>query len=118
MKHIATSLITLFFLSTIHGQAGMWTWMKGSNNINPAGVYGTQGVPSPANNPPGLYEPAEWTDTAGNFWLFGGYKADAPSGWSNDLWKFDPQTNNWAWIKGPGAPTDTGRYGFQGLANI
>ena len=31
--------------------SGNWTWEKGSNNTNLPGVYGTQGVASPANNP-------------------------------------------------------------------
>ena len=56
----------------LFAQAGMWTWMKGSNNTNPSGSFGTQGVASATNNPSGFYEPAEWTDQQGNFWFFGG----------------------------------------------
>jgi hypothetical protein len=35
-----------------------------------------------------------WTDNSGNFWLFGG----------GDLWKFNPSTDEWAWMSGAGAP--------------
>ena len=30
-----------------------WTWMKGTNVVNQNGLYGTQGVSSPTNNPGG-----------------------------------------------------------------
>src|SRR3990170_5264762 len=49
---------------------GEWTWMHGDNTPNSPGVFGTQSVPNPANNPPALYEPCEWKDNNGNFWLF------------------------------------------------
>src|ERR1035441_3858127 len=43
-----------------------------------------------------------WTDQSGNFWLFGGngYDADGMAGYLNDLWEFNPSTNEWAWMGG------------------
>jgi len=53
-----------------------WTWVSGSNTI-PAngvisGVYGTQGIPAPANVPGARYGAVSWADKNGNLWLFGG----------------------------------------------
>jgi gliding motility-associated-like protein len=83
---------------------GQWTWMNGTNTLNAAGVFGTQGVFAPANTPPGLYESVQWTDHNGHFWIFGGL------GWS-DVWQFDPTINQWAWMKGPGLQNQVGTYG-------
>jgi len=71
---------------------------SGSNISGTGGVYGTLGTPDPANIPGGRYGSATWTDTGGNFWLFGGFYA-------NDLWKFSPSTNEWTWEGGSGPAT-------------
>ena len=79
---------------------GEWTWMHGdyASNIE---VYGTKGIPSPSVQPAGLYEPVEWTDLNGNFWLYGG--VDIKNGiMCSNMWKFDPATNQWTWMQGPG----------------
>ena len=47
--------------------------MSGSNTINQVGIYGTKGVPDAANVPGARYDSISWTDSDGNFWLFGGY---------------------------------------------
>lgn len=54
---------------------GEWTWMSGEQTgVNPAGNFGTQGIPSASNYPPALgFGSNCWTDTAGNFWLYGGF---------------------------------------------
>src|SRR6185295_19296829 len=75
-------------------QAGEWTWMKGDSTTGPFGIFGTQGIYSPLNKPPGLYEPSEWKDLAGHFWLFGGV------GEYNTLWEYDPSINQWRWMGG------------------
>jgi N-acetylneuraminic acid mutarotase len=84
--------------------AGEWAWMSGSNAgqySEQSAVYGTLGVPAPGNTPGVRDYPLSWTDTKGNLWLFGGY-ADSSTGWINlnDLWKFDPATNEWSWVSG------------------
>jgi hypothetical protein len=64
-----------------------WTWVKGDSIINRKSVFGTKGVSAEGNNPGGRSSSATWTDNSGKYWLFGG------SGYSNDLWKYDPLTN-------------------------
>jgi N-acetylneuraminic acid mutarotase len=67
--------------------SGQWTWAGGSNTGN-APVYGTQGVASTTNDP-GMRSPAAWwTDSSGNFWLFGGTGQTVAV--LNDLWKTSP----------------------------
>jgi hypothetical protein len=114
-----TTLILFFVAITSFAKAqglGEWTWMKGSNLTNQAGTFGTMGVSVASNNPPGLYEGYEWTDLYGNFWLFGG--VDGLFGVQNErsaLWKFDPLTNNWTWIRGSSTAFSAGVYGVQGV---
>ena len=82
----------------------VWAWMSGSNvgqYSEQSAAYGTLGVPAPGNTPGVRDYALSWTDTKGNLWLFGGY-VNTSTGWSNlnDLWKFDPAINEWAWMSG------------------
>ncbi len=107
-------ILLLYFTSSLFAQSGIWTWMHGSNTTSLAiGNYGTIGVPSPTNDPPGRYQAAYWTDLQGNFWIFGGvYNSDQ----LNDLWKYDVSTNTWTWVGGPQYLTSTtGIYGTKGV---
>ena len=99
--------------SSIYAQSGTWTWINGSNQTNPPGVYGAQGIPNPANTPQGFYEAAYWIDLQGNFWIFGGL--DDNHAGTSDLWKYDPVSNEWAWMKGPGTENDPGNFGTKGV---
>lgn len=91
-----------------------WTWVAGSNLSQEAGVYGTKGVPSPANLPGGRAGSVSWIDGSGNLWLFGGFGTDSAGaqGELNDLWKFDG--NNWTWVSGSNAISQSGVYGTKG----
>lgn len=93
--------------------SNQWTWMKGTNSININGIYGVQGFPAPANYPGGREFPSMWIDGTGNFWLFGGsgYPLTGGLGYLNDLWKYSPTTNRWAWINGPNTSNGNGTYG-------
>jgi hypothetical protein len=101
-----------------------WTWMSGSNTVPGAnssqpGIYGTKGVPAAANVPGGRYGAVSWTDSSGNFWLFGGVGQDAPNGFLNDLWEFSPTSKMWTWVSGSNTgstPEGNGVYGTQGVA--
>jgi N-acetylneuraminic acid mutarotase len=86
-----------------------WAWMGGSSQGGCAsgycgapGVYGTLGTPAAGNIPPGRNGGVSWTDQSGNFWLFAGSTYDAGGNYYdlNDLWKFNPSTNQWAWMGG------------------
>jgi len=96
-------------------QSGQWTWMSGDSTTNSLGVFGTQGVPSVNNTPPGLYEACQWTDLQGNFWLYGGVSAS----WNANsfLWKYNPLTNEWTWISGSSGLSNP-VYGVQGIPSI
>ena len=96
-----------------------WTWMKGNNTFNNYSVYGTMGVPASANKPGGRETGGiEWTDASGNLWLYGGYgyPESGAAGMLNDLWKYDPVTNNWTWVNGDKTINNTGNYGTKGVA--
>ncbi len=71
---------------------GTWTWVKGDTTPMAPGHFGVMGVPSPTNEPPGRYACSHWTDTAGNFWIYG---ADY-----SDLWMFNPTTTMWTFMRG------------------
>ncbi|MGA3334023.1 MAG: chitobiase/beta-hexosaminidase C-terminal domain-containing protein [Terracidiphilus sp.] len=99
--------------SSANAQTGEWAWMGGSStipsgnygNYDTPGVYGTLGTPDAGNVPGSRYDAASWTDSNGNFWLFGGFGVDSTgmSGQLNDLWEFNPTlgTNGeWAWMGG------------------
>jgi N-acetylneuraminic acid mutarotase len=98
-----------------------WTWMKGPfPDDNKPGVYGQQGVPAAQNMPGARSNAATWTDKAGNLWLFGG-TGHAASGTPNllsDLWKYDPKTNMWTWMKGSNQTFQLGTFGTQGVPDL
>ncbi len=96
-----------------------WTWMKGENTPDQTGIYGTQGIAAAANNPASRAEAVTWLDATGKCWLFGGRKgAYTPVEYLNDLWQYDPATNNWTWVKGASTFNQTGNYGTPGIANV
>jgi hypothetical protein len=96
-----------------------WTWMGGSNSVNQPGTYGTLGTPTVGNVPGSRDAEINWNDNNGNLWLFGGYGcgASASSGCVlslNDLWEFNPSTNEWAWMGGSNTGNQPGVYGTLG----
>lgn len=112
--------LLIFFLLPSDGytQVGEWTWVAGEDTIEANGIYGIQGIPSVNNTPPSLYEPCEWIDSQGNFWLFGGFHVHFPvASDMNDLWKFNPSTLEWTWVKGSAIPDHLGYYGTQGVSS-
>ena len=95
---------------------GEWTWMSGSNTINQAGTYGTEGAAAPGNIPGARDGAVSWTDTSGNFWLFGGYGYDSTGTKIelNDLWKYS--NGEWTWMGGSNLGGQAGTYGTKGTA--
>jgi N-acetylneuraminic acid mutarotase len=95
-----------------------WTWIKGSNVQGNAGNYGTIGVEASTNVPGARYSSASWVAN-GKFYLFGGFGTVTGSMFAhlNDLWSYNPATNNWTYIKGSMALSTNGTYGSIGVAN-
>ena len=85
-----------------HAQTNEWTWIGGSSTGNQPTVYGTLGTPAQGNTPGRRFYPLGWTDRSGRLWLFGGQSGGANGNLDNfnDLWTFDPSTNQWTWMGG------------------
>ena len=102
----ANQSFTLLVQST-QAQIGEWRWMDGSSTLGcwlcaVPGVYGVQGYYAPGNVPGGRLGGATWRDASGNFWLFGGFGFDSVGhyGYLNDLWEYNPLTEQWRWMGG------------------
>ncbi len=96
-----------------------WTWVSGSSGSDTAGVYGTLGAAGASNVPGARQGGASWTDSSGNFWMFGGvgYDSNGTLGDLDDLWEFSPSTGQWTWIEGSSTANANGRYGTVGVAS-
>lgn len=95
-----------------------WTWVSGTASFNSPGVYGTKGVASTGNTPGARTASVSWVDKSGNLWLFGGYSGDfyyANAKYWNDLWKFNPVTNEWTWVSGSNIGSQPAVYGTKGV---
>ncbi len=100
-----------------------WLWVRGDDTYpNFLGNYGTRGVSSPTNNPPAREWSQGWTDSSGNFWIFGGDIAyyNSINGWSkyvgDDFWKYNIATNQWTWINGHSYFSST--YSYHGIKGV
>jgi N-acetylneuraminic acid mutarotase len=96
--------------------------MGGGKNATQPGVYGTFRVPAAGNIPGSRSSSCTWIDTNGKLWLFGGngYDSTGNSSWGNwlplnDLWQFDPSSNEWAWMSGSSTVTGAGVSGVYGI---
>lgn len=89
-----------------------WRWLKGNNNNDSFGIYGTKGVASSNNYPGARIESVSW-ESNGKLYLFGGTGIATQStiGSLNDLWVFDLQTENWTWLSGDNTTSQFGNYG-------
>lgn len=99
---------------------GLWTWVSGGDLKGQPGLYGTRGVADPSNVPGARDGAVAWLGPEGDFWLFGGYGGGGGTGeyrYLNDLWKYDPGTNEWTWISGSSSPNQEGTFGTKGVAD-
>jgi N-acetylneuraminic acid mutarotase len=96
-----------------------WTWVSGSSTADQKGTYGTKGIADPSNVPGARENAVSWVDSGGKLWLFGGngYDLAGNVGWINDLWKYDPTTNEWTWVSGSTSNSQAGIYGTKGVAD-
>jgi N-acetylneuraminic acid mutarotase len=90
---------------------GQWTWMGGSSLLSQSGTPGALGIPAAGNVPGARWGSAAWTDSSGNFWLFGGQDcAYACSTQVNDLWQYSPSAGQWTWMGGRTVFGEPGAY--------
>lgn len=109
-------LCTAFAFGAI-AQVNQWAFIKGDTTTGKYGVYGVQGISTHLNSPGARTNYVSWTDHAGNFWLFGGSgNAAHTTGYLNDLWRFNPTTYQWTWVKGDSVAHSLGKFGTQGLS--
>lgn len=81
---------------------GQWVWMSGAKTTDQAGSYGTEGVAASTNVPGARRGAVTWIGANGDLWLFGGngYDSTGNHAYLNDLWKYDPSSNQWTWVGG------------------
>jgi PKD repeat protein len=86
-----------------------WTLVRNAvSNSQP--VYGTQGIPASTNTPGSRIAYAHWRDASGNFWLMNGSTRGLGSRDHNDVWQYNPVTNEWTWMAGSQVDDDPGSY--------
>lgn len=95
-----------------------WTWIKGNSLPNTPSFHLAQGVASPLNEP-GTRRGSIPGEINGQLYLLGGFNIFmGAGGTNNDLWKFDPSTNMWTWVKGDDGADINGVYGQIGVENV
>jgi environmental stress-induced protein Ves len=86
-----------------------WTFEggeQGPDDNNQPGIYPpTVGTTGSTYIPGARYWGTSWSDTSGNFWLFGGYGYDSAGNNAdiNDLWEYSttgPNAGEWTWVGG------------------
>lgn len=91
---------------------GQWMYKGGENSTAQNGVYGTKGLASGSNWPGSRYGATFWTDSQNLVWMFGGEGNDSSAGGKllNDLWTFNPNTEQWTWVEGSQTGNVVGTY--------
>lgn len=93
-----------------------WVWIAGPNTGNNPAVLGDKGVEAETNFPGSIHSHLMWVDKDDYLWLFGGTLHRNQR--SNRLWRFNPLTLNWTWMKGDEDLDSGGEYGTKGTDNI
>ena len=75
-----------------------WTWIKGNNEPN--NTVDALGLSKESNNPSSRFSSASWSGRDGKFYLFGGRLTNSNENLLGDLWRFDPKSKEWVWLKG------------------
>lgn len=97
-----------------------WTWVGGSTSQNQRGNYGTRGVAGTGSGPGARLEAFGWVGAGGALFLMGGSGFDANGNVSflNDLWSYEPGTNQWTWLSGNNLVNQAGVYGSIGTETL
>src|SRR5258706_14854039 len=118
-KFFAPALLCLF-ASGVYSQVNnnaSWIWMNGEKHLPGRPTMGQQNIPASANTPGGRKHAVTWHDQNNNTWLFGGFGYGGNLlGYLNDLWKYNPVSNQWVWVSGSSGVNFGGIYGMQGVA--
>lgn len=85
-----------------------WTWMKGDSSRNVLPVYGSRNISSATNDPGGRSGFAMWDGGFNGVSLFGGTVSGSHN--RNDLWIYNPSTNEWVWEAGDSTYDNYGTY--------
>lgn len=111
-------------LWTYDTASGEWTFHKGSNGRGEVPRYESEDVAGPVNNPGSRSGAAEWEDSEGNLWVYGGAgyhragNAKDTNDQLGDLWKFDTATRQWTYKCGyVEIPAVYGQLGIEDPAN-
>jgi N-acetylneuraminic acid mutarotase len=102
-----------------HIASNTWTYVSGGADLTVPASYGNQSVPAGGNYPGSRWGATGRLDSAGKFWLFGGFGYDSTGtlGLLNDLWTYNTATNQWTWVAGSKTVNKTGNYGTLGTPN-
>jgi N-acetylneuraminic acid mutarotase len=95
----------------------LWAWMSGSDSTNSVGSYGNKTEFHSLNDPSARRYAASCVGSEGNLYLFGGDAWLGTSGIINDLWRYDVDINQWAWLSGNNTLEAAGNYGIQGMSS-
>lgn len=99
--------------------ANMWIWMSGTQT-DQSSLPTQQGVASTAALPKTYKDAYSWVDSQNNLWFFGGASVSSMTTTSNQVWKYDTTTHQWAWMKGANDSDyqeAAAVYGVQGVEN-
>src|SRR5690606_27043582 len=76
------------------------------------------GIAHPDNAPHARYSAAYAVDSVGCLWLFGGMGRGELNNRRNDMWKYNPYTNEWTYLNGDTtwnpSVRPNGKYGIKG----
>ena len=94
-----------------------------ARRVTPLARMGPSRAPLTTNMPGARESFAHWTDSKGNFWVFGGtgYDSSDNFGFLNDLWMFNPESGVWTWENGSNSADLSGmlaNYGTRGIPSI
>ncbi len=108
----AIALNDLWVFDPAQGAVGEWRWVAGSGENGKH--TGTLGQSSVANIPSARHQGITWKTSGDRLWIFGGQQVFGTSytsaAYGNDLWRFDPATEEWTWVTGE-LPTAAGTLG-------
>lgn len=87
-----------------HASRKSWAKVHGEGKINTTTNYGEKSKFNTLNQPGSRQGSSYWADGSGNLWLMGGTAHNESSDnlveFYSDLWQFDIQKLQWAWIGG------------------